>query len=208
MRIYDGETLKVKLRRRKIVKKTISVCLALALAFIVICIAVVFCQKVFFKKKDAGLFGYSSFGVVSGSMEPSIGVGDIVVVHKVEKDALSAGDIIAFFDDGGNVITHRIAEIYEADGVTLFRTKGDANNGIDGDPVTYENIIGKYAFRIAGGMRILAAVASPLGILVIVLVLIAVGGVVILKINKKAARHSVRERYQKQSGVQEEHTTE
>ena len=39
--------------------------------------------------------GYSSSIIMSGSMEPAIPVGSIVVTHKIDVDNVKAGDIIS-----------------------------------------------------------------------------------------------------------------
>lgn len=205
---YDNETLKVKIKRRKTVGKIVYAALGLLIAFVMVCVGIAFCQKVIAKKKYVNLFGYSSFAVISGSMQPSIDVYDIIVVKKVAQSKLSAGDIIAFFDGGGNVITHRIAGISESDGKIRYITKGDANNANDTESIPYENVIGKYSFKIPGGVRVFAAITSPLGIVLIILLFGFIGFSIIRKSNKKSARHSVREKYKKQSVGKEEITTE
>lgn len=201
MKIYDGAALKAKIKRRKTVGKIIYACLGLLAAFVVVCAGSAFYQKVIAKRKAVSLFGYSSFAVMSGSMQPSIDVYDVITVKKVPANKLSAGDVIAFFDGSGNVITHRIAEISVIDGETFYTTKGDANNANDTEAIPYENVIGRYSFKISGGVRIIAAITSPFGIILIISALGFIGFLIICKSNRKAARHNIREKYKKQSGA-------
>ena len=69
--------------------------------------------------------GYQSFLVQSGSMEPAIMIGDIVVVQK--QNQYFKNDVITFLNKDQRVVTHRIIEIKETDGEIQFITKGDAN---------------------------------------------------------------------------------
>ena len=96
------------------------------------------------------LFGLQMFSVLSGSMEDSISVGGVVYVKEVEPVEIAVGDVITY-RMGNAVVTHRVIELVPADdgsGVTLFRTKGDANNSADSTPVHPQNVIGKVVFDL------------------------------------------------------------
>ena len=83
------------------------------------------------------------YTVVSGSMEPTLSVGDVIFVEKVGPRDIDQGDLIIFKRDG-QTVTHRCVEIiHEPDGSLFFRTKGDANKYPDIDLVTGEKLIGK-----------------------------------------------------------------
>ena len=56
-------------------------------------------------------------------------------------------DIIAFKNEAGQTITHRIADIQFAEG-TEYITKGDANNTQDTAPVPSDKVVGKAYFHI------------------------------------------------------------
>ena len=93
--------------------------------------------------------GISPYTVLSGSMEPTYHVGSLIYVQKIDPDKLEVGDPLTYVIGGGTVVTHRIVELVELDdGSTGYRTKGDANNTIDGTPVRRENILGKPIFTI------------------------------------------------------------
>ena len=95
------------------------------------------------------LVGISPYTVLSGSMEPTYHVGSLIYVQKVYPDKLEVGDPLTYVIGGGTVVTHRIVELVELDdGSTGFRTKGDANNTVDGTPVRRENVLGKPIFTI------------------------------------------------------------
>lgn len=117
----------------------VAVITAIALAFV---IYVMVCSA---KGKAVNVFGKSVLKVVTGSMEPSIHVGDYIVVEKTDTNALSEGDIISFYseqsDIRGLLVTHRIVG-KNTDG--SYITKGDANPVSDTVSVTQDKIVGKY----------------------------------------------------------------
>jgi len=71
---------------------------------------------------------------------------DIIVLDKVQNASdLKVYDVIAFKNDKGINVIHRIISMqYEGDTLT-FTTRGDANNASDKYHPTYEDIIGKYS---------------------------------------------------------------
>lgn len=82
-----------------------------------------------------GVFPLYPSVILTGSMEPQIQVGDVVVIRKmlVEEDInnLKVDDIINFQREDIN-ITHRIDKIFEDEAGNLsFQTKGDNNQSVD-----------------------------------------------------------------------------
>ena len=67
------------------------------------------------------LLGYEMFEIVSGSMEPTIPVGSVVYVKNVEPEKIESGDIIAFYKDEGDIVTHRVVTNYGFDVMSCFR---------------------------------------------------------------------------------------
>ena len=99
----------------------------------------------------ARLTGLQVFTVLSGSMEPAYHVGSLIYVKDVDPFELESGDVITFMLDENTVATHRIVEVVpdeEDDSVVRFRTKGDANESVDGSLVHYKNVIGSPVFTI------------------------------------------------------------
>jgi signal peptidase len=97
------------------------------------------------------LFGYESFVVYGGSMEPAIKMGDLAVVGPSKPETLRSGDIITYRDpDHLNlVVTHRIVGISRDDsGNLLFQTKGDANQTTDMCLIGRGGVLGKVAYSI------------------------------------------------------------
>jgi signal peptidase len=95
-----------------------------------------------------GLFPIQPTLVASGSMRPTMDVGDVVIIVKVPADVVNQGDIIQFRKAKSITVMHRVVEIQETEGAKLFITKGDATGEPDTDPVIPENVIGKAVFNI------------------------------------------------------------
>ena len=94
----------------------------------------------------SGYFKYYAIAIASGSMEPKVNKGDIVIVNQRAKE-LKKGDVIAF-KQNKIIMVHRIVKIIKYDGEDLYYTKGDANNKID-DFITEKNmIVGKVVVRL------------------------------------------------------------
>ena len=87
--------------------------------------------------------------VVSGSMEPAFYRGDIVVVEKADflginefnpKD-VQVGDVVVYdakwFDQP---VIHRVIDIKDVNGTTMYKIKGDNNNSPDPYYVTPSQI--------------------------------------------------------------------
>lgn len=94
-----------------------------------------------------GFLPWQPVVVATGSMEPDISVGDMTIYSKLDRSDLETGDIIAFQRDGRTII-HRIAELDQRDGQTVYITRGDANNANDEGYVTPEDVFGRVIFTI------------------------------------------------------------
>lgn len=93
-------------------------------------------------------FGYEMMNVLSGSMEPAIHTGSVIFVKQgVQVNGLHVGDVITFrsVDDPNIVITHRVAEVQNAQSGLHFVTKGDANDAKDAQPLPAANVVAKYS---------------------------------------------------------------
>jgi signal peptidase len=76
-------------------------------------------------------FGWETHQVMSGSMEPALKVGGMIVTKSEKLDNIKVGDIITFQTEGGQKVTHRVIDIVEINGQPNFQTKGDANEEPD-----------------------------------------------------------------------------
>ena len=93
------------------------------------------------------LVGFRVFNVISGSMEPTYSVGDLLYVKPVEPEDVRVGDPITFvLNENLVVATHRVVDIDEEN--QFFITKGDANANADASPDFRPNLIGVPKFHI------------------------------------------------------------
>lgn len=87
----------------------------------------------------------SAYIILSGSMEPTIPVGSIVLVEKNLR--YNVGDVISYTagGDAKNVVTHRIASMKDGEtyfGDATYITKGDANKAEDQSEVSQSSVLG------------------------------------------------------------------
>jgi signal peptidase len=106
--------------------------------------------------------------VYTGSMEPAIPVGSIVVIKPANPDTLKVGDIICFKTEAESpiTVTHRIIGITSQG----FITKGDANEDPDQWIIKKENIIGKVIAVIPLLGYIGYFVRTPIGFILLIII--------------------------------------
>ena len=96
------------------------------------------------------LLGGRALTVLSGSMEPAVGVGDIVINSSVSPADVRVGDIVTFPDpeQSSRLITHRVRQVRVADGVAHFVTKGDNTNATERWDLPARGSIGRVEYRV------------------------------------------------------------
>ena len=109
-------------------------------------------------------FGYGAAVVLSGSMEPELSMGDLIIV--CESETYKENDVVVF-QDRGILVVHRIIAV---DGDT-FVTRGDANNVAD-EPINISAIKGKVLFWIPFVGNIVSLIKTPIGTICIIAVAI------------------------------------
>ena len=115
--------------------------------------------------------GYAPLIVLTGSMEPEILSGDLIIVEQIDGADVRVGDVIAFFDPDGNgtsILTHRVIELYDEEGTIYFRTQGDANDTADRLPVSADKLVGIYVARIGGAGNIAMFMQTTAGLIICV----------------------------------------
>lgn len=115
---------------------------------------------------NKSLFGFRIYRVISGSMQPALQIGDVIIIKKANNYAEK--DIITY-DNGLTIITHRIKSI---NGDEII-TEGDANDAPD-KPITKDRILGKYFFRISTFSVFSIMLTGKTIYLIMVLVLFAI----------------------------------
>ena len=154
MEELDEESKEIAVQRR------ISI-----LVTILLILAVLLCLYVAIQVMSNGyvnMGGLILFRVVTGSMEPTIPVGSLLVTRQVDITSIQLDDIICFRTQEsaiwGSIVTHRVVEVFNGgDSGILLRTQGDANLVADGYFVDYRNFVGKVIWH-TGDDSILAAI--------------------------------------------------
>lgn len=89
-------------------------------------------------------------------MEPALFAGD-VVIYRRNAPHPARGELVLFNHDGGLVV-HRVAGI---DREGCLRTRGDANDSLDTEPVTADDVRGIVVVVVPTG-RVMARLAARL----------------------------------------------
>jgi signal peptidase len=123
-------------------------------------------------------FGWRVDAVLSGSMEPQLKVGGLVITRPAESKDIEVGDTITFYCPLNKGMTsHRVIAV-ENGTLSYFRTKGDANEDPDPFIVPVQNVSGKVCFHIPYLGFVIQFLKTPLGIL---LALVIPGLIIIAK---------------------------
>ncbi len=130
-------------------KRVTGMLLSLMILFLLFVLAFVLIAKS--KGETPNLLGYQLYVIESGSMEPTLKVGS-VIISKIPKDvtALNVGDIVTFKTTKGSTVTHRITEIaHDKDGRVLYSTKGDnIANSTDPEPLSPDQVIAVFVTKV------------------------------------------------------------
>ncbi|WP_315097793.1 signal peptidase I [uncultured Cellulomonas sp.] len=94
--------------------------------------------------------GATPFTVLTGSMEPSMPPGALVVTRPADPDTIDVGDVVTYQlrSNEPEVVTHRVVGVgFGSAGERVFVTRGDAND-VDDEPVRAVQIRGVVAYHV------------------------------------------------------------
>lgn len=124
------------------------------------------------------VFGYTVYRVSSGSMEPYLQVGDIILTHECDPMELKVGDIVTYNGKSGQFagkrVTHRVVKapyLNSDDGKYYLLTQGD-NNPIADTPITTSQVTGAFVTKIGFLKVVYNFFLTPWGLLVIIALVI------------------------------------
>jgi len=169
----------------------IALCvLLLPIAVVNVSLAV---QSYLHPERVATFLGMGPLIVETGSMLPEIAPGDVVIAKKCDTSKLEKGEVIAYYDAKGIIVTHRIIAFDTGEnGARLYTTKGDNNNVQDQNPVPQGKILGRVVKVFPDGGKVFRTLGEPLVIVLVVGVplLLAFGLSSLLKtLAARKARH-------------------
>ena len=101
--------------------------------------------------KTPSVFGNQIYRIESGSMDPTLHVGSMILSHNPgDSSALKKDNIITFINSNGLTVTHRIVEVVVSeDGLVHYRTQGDNPiNSPDTELVSPEMIQAVFVMKI------------------------------------------------------------
>ena len=156
----------------RVIKNIVCWSLIIVLAFLVI---------TFLLNRVSGitpsLFGYTVQRVSTGSMQPELMVGDVILSKNVgDVMTLEVDDIITFkggsqFGNDVNV-THRVVVApQEENGTIMLQTKGDANDVAD-NPISADRVQSKYICTIGFLSKLYELFLSPWGLVIFIALLL------------------------------------
>ena len=137
------------MKNKNIIKIILGIIKSIATFFIVCVFSIIFLQRV--SNNSINLAGFSIYTVVTESMYPKYKVYDMILVKSVDTKSIKIHDDVVYkgekSDFQGKIVTHRVEDITEDNGVLTFTTKG-INNDIE-DPLVNENqIMGKVVHKL------------------------------------------------------------
>lgn len=113
----------------------------------------------------AATAGYRGYTVMSGSMEPVIATGDLVVNQPIGPLDARVGDVVTFLDPGGSgrLITHRVQSIDVMPQIVDVVTKGDANTAVERWSIVRDGRLGRVVLDVPRVGYAMAVLRSRLG---------------------------------------------
>ena len=130
------------------------------------------------QNKIPTFFGYSFSIVVTGSMEPDIHVGELLVVRECSMESINEGDDILFVSLSGSIqgehVVHRVIEKGTDETGIYFRTKGTDNTLADSDRVTNANFVGKAVWHSVFMGKVFGAITDVRSLLILAVVALSV----------------------------------
>lgn len=115
------------------------------------------------------LTGARAMTVLSGSMEPALPVGAVVVARETPAEQIAVGDVITYTDrdpdsPATRVVTHRVIGVVQEPGGLAFATQGDANNAPDPGTTAAADVIGVQWYAVPWVGTIRESLTGPVGL--------------------------------------------
>ena len=159
----------------KIIYKIVSFLIAGLFLIIFIFFSIYLVKRIINKDKPTTVFGIAFFEVASGSMEPEIYIGDLVVTRKIKEEDYQVGMTVTYLlPDTKTPVTHKIVK---RDGNTIT-TRGinEQTNNTDDEPFDVTYIIGKKIAILPKYYKFVNFIKSPIGIIAF-----AIGGFLVIE---------------------------
>ena len=112
--------------------------------------------------------------VVSGSMVPTLNVGDIIFIRGTPVEKIGVGAIIVFHSprEYDTLVVHRVVQKINSGEAVYFKTKGDFNRYTDDWTIPEDYVVGTFAARIPYIGIVVMRLREPAGTALIVFLII------------------------------------
>lgn len=173
-------------------------------AFMALCVGILLALVVIPR-----VIGATPYTVISGSMEPGIPTGSVVVAGPEPFEEIGVDDVVTYQLESGQaeVVTHRVVGIDTVDGEPRLRTQGDANEEADPEPVRAEQVRGTVLYHVPYIGHLSTAVSGPvreqLSVVAGAALLLYAGWLVIVEVRSRRARATAD---RETSDIDREHT--
>lgn len=161
------------------VKKIVNIISIILLIFLVIFVAFSLVSRIM--GETPSIFGNYIFRVSSDSMEPTLMVGDVILVQSADAEDIQKGDIVTYKSQSGSMygreVTHRVVSEPEIkNGTYYYQTQGDAKGAPLDKMITYDQIEGKYVRKLTLIGKFFNFISTPVGVVLFIGVIIVLFG--------------------------------
>lgn len=115
----------------------------------------------------APVAGFQLYAVRSGSMSPTLAVGDLAIGERVPAAAIAVGDVVAVDYARGPTVAHRVVAVSSREDGPRFTTRGDANPGDDATAAEASTVRSRISWRLPGFGYVVALISTPSGIVTV-----------------------------------------
>lgn len=160
-------------------KKIINVISTIILILLICIVILVFNARISGEVPSA--FGYQVYRVSSGSMEPQLMIGDVIIVKETDLENIHKGDIVTYRGSTGEMagrpITHMVTEEPVCtNGEYVFQTQGVAEGTIPDPPVYGDQIYGVFVAKVPYLDRLYTFFLSDYGLITFVGIIVILFG--------------------------------
>ena len=138
----------MKFLDNKIVRLVMGIIKAIVWIAAILIVVVIITQRVFDNKAAIG--DYRIFTIATGSMIPVYNISDVILVGNRDYDKIKVGDDLVYMGEKdtykGKIITHRVINIENKDGIYYYTTKG-VNNPLEDPVVSQKQVYGVVLYK-------------------------------------------------------------
>nr|WP_316621384.1 signal peptidase I [uncultured Ruminococcus sp.] len=160
-------------------KKIINAISVIFLVFLVIFVLFTLVSRIM--GETPSVFGNYIFRVSSDSMEPTLMVGDVILVQSADAEDIQKGDIITYKSKDGSMygreVTHRVvADPVIKHDTYYYQTQGDAVGAPLDKAITYDQVKGKYVRKLTLIGKLYGFMSKPIGVAIFIGVIVLLFG--------------------------------